>query len=909
MRRSSCAAKCRAATVVLVVLATTQPVALGAAVPAVAATGPTAYVTDSGIGGGAVTPIDLTTNAPGTPIPVGSGPNSGPNGIAITPDGKTAYVANGNDNTVTPINLASGTPGGPIAVGGFPFGVAISPDAKTVYVANNNDNTVTPINVATNTPGANITVGNSPFEIAITPDGRTAYVSNTFDGTVTPINVATNTPGPTINFGPAAGPEGITVTPDGTTVYVVNSGINSVSPIDVATNAPGTPITVGSNPAGIAIAPDGKTAYVANNSDGTVTPIDLGTRTPGTPIAAGSQPFFIAIAPDGTTAYVTNQSTFSVTPINLATKTAGGPISAGSVPTGIAITPPSSTASTAKLSTQVSASSATGSAVTDTATLSGGTNPTGSITFSVFGPGDCSTAAVATSTVTVAGNGSYASSPFAPAASGTYHVVARYSGDQANLPAFSSCSDAAESFSATPSTNQVDLSAAVSGPASTIAGFPFTYTISATDNGPLNGPVATSGVVLTDQLPPGVTFGSAGGAAGAAGSCTQAQGKVTCSAGSLPEAMSATFTISVTPTVTGRITDTVTVSGSDPDPNPANNTATAATVVRAPVADLSITKHASATTLVVGQPLAYQISVANGGPDPVAGATVTDPLPSGVTFNAASGTGPCSQANGTVMCAVGPLATTSTATFSVVVTPTRPGTIVNTASIAGDEVDPNAANNSSSATTAVRLSKNWQVCPTGRADFPSLTGALASPTVLGGDSLSLCAATFAEGPLTIAKSLTVTGAGNGGSGATTITRAGAPGSGAIVSIAAGASVTRPGSGSRAAMTGHGKRRHRRRQCRDAHPRPGVGRPQPEPAQLRCQPGCRHRLVRGRTRGEGLRRERQRGQRLPAVFLRRQSGHVVGRADPPQHRLPRGWHLRREQRPAHGRPLPACQQRG
>ena len=52
---------------------------------------------------------------------------------AITP---TVYVTNFNDNTVTPIGTATNTPGTPIPVGQEPLGVAITPDGKTAYVAN-----------------------------------------------------------------------------------------------------------------------------------------------------------------------------------------------------------------------------------------------------------------------------------------------------------------------------------------------------------------------------------------------------------------------------------------------------------------------------------------------------------------------------------------------------------------------------------------------------------------------------------------------------------------------------------------------------------------------------------------------------------------------------------------------------
>ena len=56
--------------------------------------------------------------------------------IAITPDGKTIYVANWRVDTVTPITTATNTAGKPIKVGKAPVGIAITPDGQTAYVAN-----------------------------------------------------------------------------------------------------------------------------------------------------------------------------------------------------------------------------------------------------------------------------------------------------------------------------------------------------------------------------------------------------------------------------------------------------------------------------------------------------------------------------------------------------------------------------------------------------------------------------------------------------------------------------------------------------------------------------------------------------------------------------------------------------
>ena len=169
-------------TSVVIVVKTAKPSGTSAAGPEIA------YVTSSA--NSTVTPIYLATGKAGTPIRVGSGPDA----IAITPDGKTAYVTNGSDNTVTPIHLATGTAGTPIKVGEEPYAIAITPDGKTAYVTNNLGNTVTPIHLATGTPGRPIQVGAVPAAIVITPDGKTAYVmggGGEGNGMVTPVHLAT----------------------------------------------------------------------------------------------------------------------------------------------------------------------------------------------------------------------------------------------------------------------------------------------------------------------------------------------------------------------------------------------------------------------------------------------------------------------------------------------------------------------------------------------------------------------------------------------------------------------------------------------------------------------------------------------------------------------------------------------
>ncbi len=83
---------------------------------------------------------------------------------------------------------------------------------------------------------------------------------------------------------------------------------------------------------------------------------------------------------------------------------------------------------------------AVGQGIDDVATLSGGVNPTGTIVFSLYGPGDTSCATpVATSAATVNGDGTYTSALYTTTLAGTYYWVASYSGDSFNSPATEAC--------------------------------------------------------------------------------------------------------------------------------------------------------------------------------------------------------------------------------------------------------------------------------------------------------------------------------------------------------------------------------------------------------------------------------------------------------------------------------------
>jgi hypothetical protein len=96
------------------------------------------------------------------------------------------------------------------------------------------------------------------------------------------------------------------------------------------------------------------------------------------------------------------------------------------------------------LSTNATASATVGQPISDTATLSGGDSPSGSITWSVYPAGSCVTPLFTTSAVTVNGDGTYSSPSYMPQTPGTYEWLATYSGDANNQALTSSCSDTSE---------------------------------------------------------------------------------------------------------------------------------------------------------------------------------------------------------------------------------------------------------------------------------------------------------------------------------------------------------------------------------------------------------------------------------------------------------------------------------
>ena len=251
--------------------------------------------------------------------------------------------------------------------------------------------------------------------------------------------------------------------------------------------------------------------------------------------------------------------------------------------------------------------------------------------------------------------------------------------------------------------------AKVGTPDPVVGGANLTYTLTVSNA----GPNASGDIVITDSLPPSVSFVSA---AGSGWTCNHSAGTVTCTRPGPHAAGAAIPAITLVGRVNaagGTVTNSVSVApatGGTADPDTANNTATASTTVL-PGADIRIAQKSviSAVPAVAGSNVSFRIQPRNGGPATATNVVVTDSLPAGWTF--VSATGPnwtCSNAANVVSCTRASMPTSAADDITVVaqapgnaaVGPTGTN-YTNTASIGASSNDPDAGNNSGSVNVNV----------------------------------------------------------------------------------------------------------------------------------------------------------------------------------------------------------------
>ena len=93
-------------------------------------------------------------------------------GLALSPDERRLYVANGRAQTVSVIDLEKSEVVANVRVGARPWGIGLTSDGKFLYTANGPSNDVSVVDTESLNVVATIRVGDTPWGIAIGPDVR-----------------------------------------------------------------------------------------------------------------------------------------------------------------------------------------------------------------------------------------------------------------------------------------------------------------------------------------------------------------------------------------------------------------------------------------------------------------------------------------------------------------------------------------------------------------------------------------------------------------------------------------------------------------------------------------------------------------------------------------------------------------
>lgn len=246
-----------------------------------------------------------------------------------------------------------------------------------------------------------------------------------------------------------------------------------------------------------------------------------------------------------------------------------------------------------------------------------------------------------------------------------------------------------------PDADVADLAVSASASATNvIVGDHVAYTFVVTNN----GPSTAKNIYLTNQLPTGLSFESS-----SANGLISGQ-TFTCNVGDLPVGASVAITNYARILTMGSLTATVSVGGAEIDVNGWNNSASADVVSGAPVADVAVSIDGSQTA-TTGSGISYTITAANNGPNDALAVVITNVLPAGVVLDSATASQGAKAVSktGVLTCALGTIASGSSATVQVKLIAAAPMTVTNVVLAGTASTDPNLANNLATLVTTVSL--------------------------------------------------------------------------------------------------------------------------------------------------------------------------------------------------------------
>ncbi|MFJ4172573.1 beta-propeller fold lactonase family protein [Microbacterium sp. NPDC089696] len=136
--------------------------------------GAIAYVSHTAVTDYDIEVIEATTRSALTPLPREFTAER-VEGMAVSPDGSTLYGANPGGYSLTAIDAATGAVDFVASVGSTPVDVALTSDGRRAYVADRLSRTISVVDTSTGTRVATIPTVAQPWSLQISPDDRTLY--------------------------------------------------------------------------------------------------------------------------------------------------------------------------------------------------------------------------------------------------------------------------------------------------------------------------------------------------------------------------------------------------------------------------------------------------------------------------------------------------------------------------------------------------------------------------------------------------------------------------------------------------------------------------------------------------------------------------------------------------------------
>lgn len=230
-----------------------------------------------------------------------------PTGVAFSPDGATAYVANQLSNNVSIINVATAQVVATIATPGYsPVAVQASPDGSRLFIGTNTP-TVLVMDTGTNQIIQNVDVGLAPLAFVVAPDNRIIYVSAFLNGTVSEFDMFTGVVLRTFTVGGI--PQGMAITRKGDRLYVANES-GYLTEITLQSGAITATMTLSGGGFGVGVTADDNQAWVAIPSQGKVQIFGLQNHKLSQGLTVGGEPRRLAFSQHGGIGAIANMAGF-----------------------------------------------------------------------------------------------------------------------------------------------------------------------------------------------------------------------------------------------------------------------------------------------------------------------------------------------------------------------------------------------------------------------------------------------------------------------------------------------------------------------------------------------------------------------------------------------------------------------